>query len=350
MERSERIRRLLAALVPWYAEAARPLPWRADPEPYHVWISEIMLQQTRIETVIPYYHRFLRELPDVAALAAAEPAFLEKLWEGLGYYSRVRNLQKAAVQIMTEYGGRFPERYEDIRRLCGIGDYTAGAISSICFDLPEPAVDGNVLRVLSRVTTDPRPVTDEKLKKEVREELRAAYPEHSRGACTQAIMELGETVCLPGGAPDCTHCPCREFCLSAEGDWMLYPVKGEKKARRVEKLTVFILHSDGRTAIRRRPENGLLSGLWELPNVPGNLSAEEAESLVRSWGCGPQSVCEGKPCRHIFTHIEWEMRCYTVECAGAPSDFDWPDAVSLDLTVSLPTAFRKVLNAAREEE
>ena len=345
MDRKDRIEKLIAALQPWYAECGRRLPWREDPTPYHVWVSEIMLQQTRIETVIPYYLRFIREIPDVQALAEADPEHLQKLWEGLGYYSRVRNLQAAARQIMQQFSGRFPENYQDIRSLCGIGDYTAGAIASICFGIPVPAVDGNVLRVLSRITEDARPISEEKTKKEVRRELAEAYPEENAGAVTQAIMELGETVCLPNGAPSCSLCPCREFCGSSRGNWMSYPVKTEKKARRIEALTVFVLRCDGRMALRKRPEKGLLSGLWELPNCPGHFGEAEALLQAKAWGCEPLDCSAAGKIRHVFTHIEWDMRCFSVSCGSMPPDFAWVSDEELDEAVSLPTAFRKALTA-----
>ncbi len=337
------MKKLAPALVPWYKENGRMLPWRRDTEPYHVWVSEIMLQQTRIEAVIPYYRRFMQELPDIRSLAEADPERLQKLWEGLGYYSRVRNLQKAAQQIMTEYGGEFPCNFKEIRELCGIGDYTAGAIGSICFGLPTPAVDGNVLRVLSRITGDARPVDDEKLKKEVRAELAEVYPPQDAGAFTQAIMELGEIICLPNGAPACSICPCRDFCESRDGGWDTLPVKAGKKPRRKEQLTVFVLRSEGRTALRKRPEKGLLSGLWELPNCAGFLTEAEAAAQAEAWNCKPSALQKQGKFTHIFTHIEWEMQCWLVDCAAAPQDFVWADGEQLEKEYSLPTAFRKIL-------
>ncbi len=342
-ERTEKIRKTAEALIPWFETCGRDLPWRADRDPYHVWISEIMLQQTRIETVIPYYFRFLRELPDIRALSEADPERLHKLWEGLGYYSRVRNLQKAAAEIMSRFDGRFPDTYEEIRSLPGIGDYTAGALSSICFDLPEPAVDGNVLRVLSRITADARPVSDEKLKKAVREELRKAYPERGAGSLTQGIMELGETLCIPNGTPDCEACPCRGFCASRDGEWAKYPVKEAKKARRVEEMTVFLLRSDGLTALRKRPEKGLLSGLWELPNCAGAVSLDEARKLLETWGLRPVSLSEKPSGKHVFTHVEWNMKCYEAFCQRKAEDFTWVTEEALREEISLPTAFRKLL-------
>lgn len=344
MERKERIEKLPGALLPWYARCGRALPWREDPSPYHVWVSEIMLQQTRIEAVKPYYARFLQELPDIASLAAADSEHLQKLWEGLGYYSRVRNLHAAAQQIIEKYNGVFPEEYSDIRALRGIGEYTAGAIASICFNRPTPAVDGNVLRVLSRITGDPRPVTDEKTKAAVRAELAAVYPAGHCGAFTQALMELGETVCIPGGAPGCAGCPCRGFCASRDGGWLNLPVKAEKKARREEQLTVFILHCGSFTAIRKRESTGLLAGLWEFPNVPGTLTEEDALQQVQRWGCKPEALEDKRRGKHVFTHVEWNMQCYTVCCREMPEMFTWPDTDELTRSIALPTAFRKLLS------
>ncbi len=334
---------MIKALVPWYEANGRPLPWREDTNPYHVWVSEIMLQQTRIEAVIPYYQRFLKEIPTVQDLAEADPERLQKLWEGLGYYSRVRNLQKAAQQIMTRHEGRFPENYEGIRSLSGIGDYTAGAIGSICFNLPTPAVDGNVLRVISRITEDDRPMNSEKIKKEVRLELEEVYPKKKAGACTQAIMELGETICLPNGAPECDNCPCRKFCGSSKGNWANYPVKEEKKARKGQQLTLFLLQCEDCLALRKRPESGLLSGQWEFPNCEGFLTDEEVMKQAKAWGCQPKDCKEEGRKKHIFSHIEWDMKCVRVTCKKKSPEFVWADSSQLEKEISLPTAFRKVL-------
>ena len=262
-DRMAALHALAARLPAWYASHARDLPWRQDREPYHVWLSEIMLQQTRAEAVKGYYTRFLAAVPDIPALAAADPELLRKLWEGLGYYSRVRNLQAAARQIMYEHGGVFPTACSAVRALKGVGDYTAGAICSICFDLPTPAVDGNVLRVLSRLTLDHRCIDDPAVKRAVRDELTAVYPQTGAGTLTQALMELGATVCLPNGAPRCEVCPMRELCAAArDGLWTGCPVRAKKAPRRVEELTVFALSCGGKLALRQRPEQGLLAGLW----------------------------------------------------------------------------------------
>ena len=333
---------IVRPLLDWYAANRRELPWRRDREPYHVWLSEIMLQQTRVEAVRGYYTRFLTELPDIAALAACDPDRLQKLWEGLGYYSRVRNLQKAAQRIMAEHGGQFPQTYEAVRALPGIGDYTAGAICSICFGMPTPAVDGNVLRVVSRLTADERPVTRPEVKRDYTAALAAIYPEGQCAAFTQALMELGATVCAPNGAPRCELCPVAKLCRSREGDrWRTIPVKEARKPRRREEKTVFLLTCGGRTAVRKRPPKGLLASLWELPNAEGILEAQDALEQLERWGLRPMELRRQTERTHVFTHVEWQMRCYRVDCAEAAEGFTWVDAERFAHDISLPTAFRQ---------
>ena len=244
---------LPGVLVPWYRENRRELPWRENREPYRIWVSEIMLQQTRVEAVKGYYARFLDRLPDVEALASCDDDELHKLWEGLGYYSRVRNLKKAAGGIVSRHGGEFPRDYTAVRALPGIGDYTAGAICSIAFDLPTPAVDGNVLRVLSRLRADGEPIDLPAVKKRVQGELAEIYPADCPGEFTQALMELGATVCVPNGEPRCGACPCRDFCEGRD-QWQKYPVKLPKKAKKQDDRTVFILRCGDRYAIEKRPK------------------------------------------------------------------------------------------------
>ena len=328
-------------LLEWYAAGHRDLPWRRDREPYHVWLSEVMLQQTRVEAVKGYYHRFLAELPDIPALAACPPDRLAKLWEGLGYYSRMRNLQKAAQVIVSAHGGVFPREYDAIRALPGVGDYTAGAIASICFGLPEPAVDGNVLRVLSRVTDDAAPVTDAAVKREYAARLREIYPAGRCGDFTQSLMELGATVCGPNSQPQCALCPLASLCLArANGTALLRPVKAPKKEKRTEEKTVFILRCGTRIAVRRRPEQGLLAGLWELPNVDGKCSAQQALAQAERWGVHPRELCRSSEKTHIFTHIRWELRGFYIECAEAAPLFTWIDPARFRQDIALPTAFR----------
>lgn len=330
-------------LLDWYDRNARPLPWRQDQDPYRVWVSEIMLQQTGVEAVKKYYERFLAEAPDVETLAGMETQALLKLWEGLGYYSRARNLQKAAQVIAREYQSRFPETYEAISALPGIGPYTAGAIASICFDAPTPAVDGNVIRVLTRIAGIAEPVS-EGLKKKLAAALRVIYPSVRRGDFNQSLMELGATVCIPNGAPRCGGCPAAGFCAAKrDGTALSLPVKAPKMAKKHEEKTVFILRCGDRIALCRREENGLLGGLWELPNVPGRLSDTEAVAVAAGWGVQPAALLKSTERRHVFTHIRWDMTCYHIECRMEAPGFVWAGPDALRDTYALPTAFRKCL-------
>ena len=329
-------------LIPWYREVRRDLPWRRDPTPYQVWISEIMLQQTRIEAVIPYYRRFLAELPDVAALAAADEDRLLKLWEGLGYYSRARNLKKAAQRVMTEYGGELPRTAAGLRSLPGIGDYTAGAIASIACGEPEPAVDGNVLRVLMRVSACEDDVLSQKTKSRAAESLRAVYPSgEEAGLLTEGLMELGETVCLPNGEPRCEACPLSDLCLArAENRTGELPRRSPKKARRVEEKTVLLLRSAGRYALRRRGDQGLLAGMWEFPSLPGRLGAEGVREALMRQGIAPGDI---RPCgeaKHIFTHVEWHMTGFFVDLPGQSGEFEWKTPQEIRAGCAIPTAFK----------
>ena len=252
------------ALLNWFYENQRVLPFRTDPSPYHVWLSEIMLQQTRVSAALPYYERFLAALPDIPALAACEEEKLNKLWEGLGYYSRVRNLQKAARIVCEQYGGELPADYDAIRALPGIGDYTAGAICSISFGIPVPAVDGNVLRVFSRLYNDPGVITDPAVKKAFTARVMEHQPPAAPGDYNQALMELGALVCVPNGAPLCEQCPLARLCQArAAGTALSLPQKAAPKARKLEDLTVALVESPAGFLIQRRPEKGLLAGLWQ---------------------------------------------------------------------------------------
>ncbi len=309
---------IVKPLLDWYGRSKKPLPWRDSPTPYHVWISEIMLQQTRIEAVIPYYLRFMAELPTVHDLASVPDDRLMKLWEGLGYYSRARNLKKAANVIVTSYGGELPRTADELRNLPGIGDYTAGAVASISFGEPEPAVDGNVLRVFSRVTAMADDIRVDRTKKAVREDLRKIYPTGAdAGQFTQALMELGETVCLPNTEPRCADCPIREHCTACRnGTTGRYPVKSGKKARRVEERTVLLIRHGGRYLLQKRPEEGLLAGMWEFPNVERHLGREKVREAAESLGCTVNDVRPVGMAKHIFSHVEWHMIGYTVDADG----------------------------------
>lgn len=333
--------RLPEALLPWFEAHKRQLPWRADREPYHIWLSEIMLQQTRVEAVKGYYTRFLEKLPTVEALAQADDELLTKLWEGLGYYSRVRNLKKAAVAIVEEYSGVFPESYEEVRKLPGIGDYTAGAICSIAFDRKTPAVDGNVLRVFSRIMNDDTPIDQPAMKKKAAEALRTVYPEQA-GMFTQALMELGATTCGPNRKPDCLNCPCSVFCKGyLHGTAEQLPIKLPKKPRRIEDITVFILHCDGQYAIQKRKSTGLLAGLWQFPNVPNHLDAAEVVEQLHIWALEATDILRQTEKKHIFTHVQWNMRGFYINVKQCSGSFSWKSPEQIDEEAALPTAFRQ---------
>ena len=335
------LHKLAGALLPWYQLNKRDLPWRRDREPYHVWLSEIMLQPTRVEAVRGYYARFLEVLPTVEALAACPDDRLHKLWEGLGYYSRVRNLKKAAQQIVEQYGGAFPSGYQQIRALPGIGDYTAGAVCSICFDMPTPAVDGNVLRVVSRLLDDATPIDLPAQKKAVSLALEKVYPAEA-GEFTQALMELGATVCGPNRAPDCDACPCKDFCLGHQrGTAASLPIKSPKKDRRQEDRTVFILQCDGCYAVAKRPETGLLAGLWQLPDVPGKLDASQALEYLAECGVAVGDILRQTDKIHIFTHVQWNMRGYYLKCTRMDGLWRWIPEQQVEQQLALPTAYRQ---------
>ena len=333
--------RLPTVLLPWYRQNKRDLPWRQNKEPYHVWLSEIMLQQTRVEAVKGYYTRFLQALPTVEMLAKADDELLHKLWEGLGYYSRVRNLKKAAIRITEDHAGIFPKKYGELLALPGIGAYTAGAICSIAFDQKTPAVDGNVLRLVSRLTDDPTPIDLPAVKMVVQQALEQVYPE-AAGDFTQALMELGATVCGPNREPDCGNCPCREFCLGyRNGTASTLPVKQPKKQRRQEDMTVFILCCEGRYGLQKRPETGLLAGLWQFPNVPGKLDIRAALTCVEEFGLKPKEILRTVEKKHIFTHIQWNMCGVYMEVAEPSGDLHWLTAQQIRTNAALPTAFRQ---------
>ncbi len=328
-------------LLAWYDLHARVLPWRENPTPYRVWISEIMLQQTRVEAVKPYFERFLARFPSVDALAEAPEEVLLKLWEGLGYYSRARNLRKAALAIRERFGGVFPERYEEIRALPGIGDYTAGAIASISFGQPCPAVDGNVLRVIARVTGTRADLSKPALRREIGNRLKAVYPSGRCGDFTQSLMELGATVCLPNGAPKCGECPLAGFCVGLRtGCARDLPLRPEKKARRVVNLTVFLLRCGDCAALRRRPEKGVLAGLWEFPNMEGKLSESAVREHLKASGIRVLRLSRSICARHVFTHLEWEMGAWRIDCAEPHSAFRWVTRDALRGEIALPSAWK----------
>ena len=303
---------IVSPLVEWYRENKRILPWRDKDNAYYTWVSEIMLQQTRVEAVKPYFQRFITELPDIEALAE-----LLKLWEGLGYYNRVRNMQEAASTVKNEYNGRLPEDYQALLSLKGIGSYTAGAIASIAYGIAVPAVDGNVLRVISRITESTEDISKQSVRKKIEQQLQQIMPSECPGDFNQALMELGAVVCVPNGQAKCEECPVASACLACRHDKVEgIPVKAPKKARTLEDKTVFIIQDGEYTAIRKRPEKGLLAGLYELPNVMGHLERKEALSYVESLGLDPLYIEKLSPAKHIFSHIEWRMQAYRIKVSS----------------------------------
>lgn len=304
---------IASPLLKWYDKSRRMLPWREQPTPYRVWVSEIMLQQTRVEAVKPYFERFMKQLPDIASLAGAEEDTLLKLWEGLGYYSRVRNLKKAAVQIMEEYGGQMPPDYENLLKLQGIGSYTAGAVASIAFGQPVPAVDGNVLRVITRLLADDGDISSPAVKKRMEAQLLPVMPSDRPGDFNQALMELGATVCLPNGVPKCGECPWNNMCAANRaGTQTDFPKKSAKKPRKVEEKTILVIRDANCAAIQKRPSGGLLAGMYEFPTMEGHASCEEVLLWLKEQGVHAVRIGELPSSRHIFTHKEWNMTGYVV--------------------------------------
>ncbi|MBR3289207.1 MAG: A/G-specific adenine glycosylase [Clostridia bacterium] len=334
------MRSAVPALLDWYAAHRRPLPFRETPTPYRVWVSEIMLQQTRIETALPYFERFMQTFPTVQALADADEERLFKLWEGLGYYSRARNLQKAAKQTMERYGGELPASYDDLLSLSGIGEYTAGAIASIAYGLPVPAVDGNVLRVFARLTACDGDVLAPAVRKELRGVVEAVLPAETPGAFNEAVMELGETVCLPGAAVRCEQCPLTEVCeANKRGCAEALPVRKAPKPRRAETRTVAVIITDEPTprVLLHRRGDGLLARMWELPNTEGALSPEQVAAL---WSLTPKDTEILPDGKHVFSHVQWNLHGVrlTVAPFPAPDGCVWVTAEELQ-AYALPRAF-----------
>ena len=328
---------LSSLLLPWFERHRRELPWREDKNPYHVWVSEIMLQQTRIETVKGYYRRFLERLPEVGALSEVPEEELLKLWEGLGYYSRAKNLQKAA-RVIVEQGG-FPQTFEGWKQLPGVGEYTAGAVASLCFGERVPAVDGNVLRIAARLTGSRKNVLLPDVKRQFTARLKEILPDEA-GAFNEAMMELGETVCLPG-VPLCGDCPLRRVCTAfREGCPQELPVREKQQTRRREEKTVLLLQAGQRFAIEKRPEKGLLSGLYGFPCLEGTLTPNEAAVYLDGQGAPVLSVAPAGHRKHLFTHVQWEMEGVHAVLAEEWGAFVWAQPEEIEALYPLPTAFR----------
>lgn len=351
-KRTDILNKLTTPLLEWYSSAARELPWRTPagaaqrPDPYHVWISEIMLQQTRVEAVKGYYSRFLSALPDIKALADVPQDELMKLWQGLGYYSRANNLKRAAIEIQERYDGHFPQTYEEILTLPGIGEYTAGAVASIAFGEPVPAIDGNVYRIYTRLFADGSDITKAAFKKQLRSELLTVIPSETPGIYNQAWMDLGATVCLPNGTPLCEKCPFASQCQAHLHDsWASFPVKPPKKKRRIEEKTIILLEYQGSYLIQKRPSKGLLADLWEFPSQEGFISTEELPAFLEQWDTSANDIELLGKGKHIFSHIEWHMIGYLIHLNQLPSiplseDSLWITAEKMQREYSIPSALR----------
>jgi len=334
---------IAAPLLTWFQANRRSLPFRDDPTPYHIWVSEVMLQQTRMTAVLPYYERFMREFPDPAALAACDPDRLHKLWEGLGYYSRADNLRRAAIEITERFGGELPRTYEELLSLPGIGEYTAGAIASISMNLPCPAVDGNVLRVFSRLYNDRSDITQPITKKRITAQVTKEQPADTPGDFNQALMELGALICIPG-EPHCERCPLSHLCEAhAAGSAAALPAKAPKKPRRVEDIRILLLHSPAGWLLTKREEEGLLAGLWQPPIRKDSDSTDAAAMLREIFPDTDVQTCETLPeSKHLFTHIEWRMSGWHMELSSAPlppEGFVWASEEDMSL-YAIPNAFR----------
>lgn len=337
-------------LVPWFIKNKRDLPWRKEKTPYRVWLSEIMLQQTRVEAVKDFYTRFLIAAPDAEKLSCISEEKLGKLWEGLGYYSRMRNLKKTADIVAKELGGAFPETKEELLRLPGIGEYTAGAIASIAFGKKSAAVDGNVVRVVSRLTEDFCTADANSYRRDLTLRLESIYPEGAEGDFTESLMELGATVCLPNGEPLCPLCPLASICLARRAGATAYlPTAKAKPKRKTVFLTVFVLKDrEGRFYLRKREEKGVLSGMWEFPNVDGTLSREEAVNRLKALGYDGIELRESRAAKHVFTHLTWEMTVLEGTAKAFPQDVRIIAAEELEREISLPTAFKKLILKERK--
>lgn len=350
--------RMSEPLLEWFSKSARVLPWRENPTAYNVWISEIMLQQTRVEAVKPYYDRFMKLFPNVQALAEADDEVLLKAWEGLGYYNRVRNLKKAAITICDMYGGIIPSEYEEIIKLSGIGSYTAGAVLSIAYQKRIPAVDGNVLRVISRIRGDYRDVLDAKVKKDVEEDIQSFMPEDA-SAFNQALMELGAMVCVPNGAPKCEMCPLKELCYAYANDCHSeLPVKAPKKKRKIEEKTVLIIQDGSKTVFKKRQNAGLLAGMYEFPMLEGFFGEKEVLEYLAKEGFHMLHIKKAPEGKHIFSHKEWHMRGYVIkvdelEPQPKSTDYLFVETKEAEEKYPLPSAFKlytKYLNIRTGKE
>ena len=339
-------------LLDWFQNNKRILPWRENKEPYRVWVSEIMLQQTRVEAVIPYFNRFMNRLPSVSDLADCPEEELLKLWEGLGYYNRVRNMQKAAIQIQNQFMGKFPNNKKELESLSGIGSYTAGAIASIAFGQKVPAVDGNVLRVWVRLRNKMDDIAKQSTKKCVEDEIMDWIPEECPGDFTQAMMELGATICVPNGAPKCESCPLLNACESKkQGTERTLPVKSKLKPRKIQNKTILVIQKGNRVLLKKRKASGLLAGLYEFLNQDGVLEEDEVLTYVQRKGFDSLRITPLGEAKHIFSHIEWHMNGFLIRIDETTPDGKWlfADIDELDHKYAIPTAYQAYRKQIRKK-
>lgn len=341
------------ALFKWFSKSGRDLPWQKEEDPYRIFVAVVMLQQTQVATVIPYYLRFLDRLPDLSHLAQATDDLLYKLWEGLGYYSRARHMKQAASILMTEHGGVIPRDYETLKSLPGIGDYSAGAILSIAFQDPFVAIDGNLFRIFSRLLGIEKPLQDPSLRQEVTHIAKSLLPHDRPGDFNQALMDLGATICVGNAMPDCKVCPFRDYCIAHQkGIEKAIPIKQAKPLRPVETRTVFLFHKAGCLALLKRKSRGLLANMWEFPSVEGELSKDQIAKQMAAWNLNPSSIKTLPKLKHHFSHITWDITGVVAEFADDTADgiFTWVQETDLHRTISLPKAFSIVWDAWRKSE
>lgn len=339
MQEIELMKKMRQPVIQWYQKNKRELPWRKEKNPYHIWLSEIMLQQTRIEAVRQYYERFIKQLPTIQDLAEVKEEKLLKLWEGLGYYNRARNLKKAAQTIQERYEGQMPKRYKELIELSGIGEYTAGAIASIAFDEPVPAVDGNVLRVISRVIGSKKDVLENKTKREFTQKLQEIMPEQA-GDFNEGLMELGELICIPNGDPLCKKCPLQEICIAKHDNLTkIIPVRNQKIKRKKEQKTVFLLEFEGKIAIRKRDKTGLLANMYEFPNIDKKIDKREIQTVLQNWNLSSNNIQVIGNHHHVFSHIEWDMIGYKIQVSSINNIFIWVNQEEILQKYPIPGAF-----------
>ena len=335
------------ALLAWYDRFARKMPWRGIHDPYKTWISETMLQQTRVATVIPLYNRFMDRFPTLSSLAEADEAVVLKLWEGLGYYSRARNLLKGARQVAAQYQGILPRDPGLLEKISGIGPYTSGAVASIAYGVPVPAVDGNVHRVYSRIFGIRESLGLPEIRRKMDSVARSLVPESRPGDYNQAVMDLGATVCIPG-TPDCGRCPLSGFCDAfVQDDAADLPVLPGKKPPKIQRWTVPVILSDQSVLLRRRKET-LLHGLWCFPLLDCDpLSA--IEIVEKKFSLPVVSAGPARKAKHVFTHLIWEMTVLPLQAVPdlpAPADYRWIQPSEID-TLAFPAAMNIPLQEAR---